>query len=60
MGIELLCIGLLVTMFIIVTIQPINMGALAFAGAILLGSLIIGMKPAIQMRRTAGIVDGSA
>ena len=44
MGIELLSIGLLVAMFIIATIQPINMGALAFAGAFVLGSLIIGMK----------------
>lgn len=44
MGIELLAIGLLVAMFIIATIQPINMGALAFAGAFLLGSMIIGMK----------------
>ncbi len=31
MGIELLSIGLLIAMFIIATIQPINMGALAFA-----------------------------
>lgn len=44
MGIELLSIGLLVAMFIIATIQPINMGALAFAGAFVLGSMIIGMK----------------
>ncbi|MBY5869561.1 SLC13 family permease [Rhizobium leguminosarum] len=44
MGIELLAIGLLVAMFIIATIQPINMGALAFAGAFVLGSMIIGMK----------------
>ncbi|MBB3297715.1 di/tricarboxylate transporter [Rhizobium sp. BK077] len=44
MGIELLAIGLLVAMFIIATIQPINMGALAFAGAFVLGSMILGMK----------------
>jgi Na+/H+ antiporter NhaD/arsenite permease-like protein len=44
MGIELLSIGLLVAMFIIATIQPINMGALAFAGAFVLGSVILGMK----------------
>ncbi|MEK1860749.1 MAG: hypothetical protein AAAC49_03035, partial [Rhizobium leguminosarum] len=44
MGIELLSIGLLIAMFIIATIQPINMGALAFAGAFVLGSMIIGMK----------------
>ncbi|MBB2697842.1 UNVERIFIED_ORG: di/tricarboxylate transporter [Rhizobium esperanzae] len=44
MGIEILAIGLLIAMFIVATIQPINMGALAFAGAFLLGSMIIGMK----------------
>ncbi|KKZ87410.1 hypothetical protein B5K05_07015 [Rhizobium phaseoli] len=44
MGIEILAIGLLIAMFIIATIQPINMGALAFAGAFLLGSMTIGMK----------------
>ncbi|MGV4792820.1 SLC13 family permease [Rhizobium sp. F40D2] len=44
MGIEILAIGLLVAMFIIATIQPINMGALAFAGAFVLGSMTIGMK----------------
>ncbi|UHS59047.1 SLC13 family permease [Agrobacterium vaccinii] len=44
MGIELLSIGLLVAMFIIATIQPINMGALAFAGAFVLGTIVIGMK----------------
>ncbi len=44
MSIELLSIGLLVAMFIIATIQPINMGALAFAGAFVLGSVILGMK----------------
>ncbi|ANM03097.1 dicarboxylate-carrier MatC N-terminal [Rhizobium phaseoli] len=44
MGIEILAIGLLIAMFIVATIQPINMGALAFAGAFLLGSMTIGMK----------------
>ncbi|MBB2750715.1 UNVERIFIED_ORG: di/tricarboxylate transporter [Rhizobium aethiopicum] len=44
MGIELLSIGLLVAMFVVATIQPINMGALAFAGAFVLGSMVIGMK----------------
>ncbi|MBB2688106.1 SLC13 family permease [Rhizobium sophoriradicis] len=44
MGIEILAIGLLVAMFIVATIQPINMGALAFAGAFVLGSMTIGMK----------------
>ncbi len=44
MGIELLSIGLLIAMFIIATIQPINMGALAFAGAFVLGTMVVGMK----------------
>ncbi|PDT39699.1 MULTISPECIES: SLC13 family permease [Sinorhizobium] len=44
MGIEILSILLLVGMFVIATIQPINMGALAFGCTFLLGSLIIGMK----------------
>ncbi|XIE08114.1 hypothetical protein ACFZPV_005463 (plasmid) [Rhizobium ruizarguesonis] len=33
MGIELLAIGLLVAMFIIATIQPINMGELTLENA---------------------------
>ncbi|MEB3045787.1 SLC13 family permease [Rhizobium mulingense] len=44
MGIEILAIGMLVAMFVVATIQPINMGALAFAGAFVLGSMTIGMK----------------
>ncbi|MBB4576173.1 SLC13 family permease [Rhizobium lentis] len=44
MGIEILAIGMLVAMFVVATIQPINMGALAFAGAFVLGSITIGMK----------------
>lgn len=46
MGIEVLSILLLVAMFVIATIQPINMGALAFACCFLFGSLVVGMKPA--------------
>ncbi|MCF1460684.1 hypothetical protein FS827_05040 [Agrobacterium vitis] len=46
MNIEILSIGLLVAIFIIATIQPINMGVLAFGCTFVLGSLIIGMKPA--------------
>ncbi|MCF1465727.1 hypothetical protein FS764_02235 [Agrobacterium vitis] len=46
MKIEILSIGLLVAIFIIATIQPINMGVLAFGCTFVLGSLIIGMKPA--------------
>lgn len=44
MSIEILSILLLVGMFVIATIQPIKMGALAFGGAFVLGTLIIGMK----------------
>ncbi|PDV88726.1 hypothetical protein CO652_09095 [Rhizobium sp. H4] len=44
MGIEILAIGMLIAMFVVATIQPINMGALAFAGAFVLGSMTIGMK----------------
>ncbi|WP_331376999.1 SLC13 family permease [Sinorhizobium chiapasense] len=44
MSIELLSIMLLIGMFVIATMQPINMGALAFGCTFLLGSLIIGMK----------------
>ncbi|KAB1083191.1 hypothetical protein F4V91_26735 [Neorhizobium galegae] len=47
---ELLAIGLLVAIFIIATIQPINMGALAFVDASALGSMIIGMKPSEDFR----------
>jgi di/tricarboxylate transporter len=46
MNIQILSIALLVGMFVIATIQPINMGALAFACAFLVGSLIMAMKPA--------------
>jgi di/tricarboxylate transporter len=45
MGIELLSILILAAMFLIATVLPINMGALAFAACFVLGSLIIGMKP---------------
>ncbi len=44
MSIEILSILLLIGMFVVATIQPINMGALAFACTFLLGTLIIGMK----------------
>ncbi|MEY9165216.1 hypothetical protein ABIE78_003335 [Sinorhizobium fredii] len=44
MSIEILSILLLIGMFVIATIQPINMGALAFGCTFVLGSLIIGMK----------------
>lgn len=50
MNIEILSIGLLVAIFIIATIQPINMGVLAFGCTFVLGSLIIGMKPADILR----------
>lgn len=44
MNIQLLSIALLVGMFIVATLQPINMGALAFACAFLVGSLMMNMK----------------
>ncbi|TDW20955.1 UIT1 family transporter [Rhizobium azibense] len=44
MSVEILSILLLIGMFVVATIQPINMGALAFACTFLLGTLIIGMK----------------
>ncbi len=46
MNIQILSIALLAGMFIVATLQPINMGALAFACAFLVGSLIMGMKAA--------------
>ncbi|TCU31263.1 UIT1 family transporter [Rhizobium azibense] len=44
MSIEILSILLLIGMFVVATIQPINMGALAFACTFVLGTVIIGMK----------------
>ncbi|WP_411033994.1 SLC13 family permease [Shinella sp. BYT-45] len=44
MNIQILSIVLLAGMFVVATIQPINMGALAFACAFLVGSLIMAMK----------------
>lgn len=46
MNIQILSIVLLAGMFVIATIQPINMGALAFACAFLIGSLVMSMKAA--------------
>ncbi|MBD9489434.1 SLC13 family permease [Ensifer sp. ENS11] len=46
MNIQILSIALLAGMFIIATLQPINMGALAFACAFLIGSLVMSMKAA--------------
>ncbi|WP_371823862.1 hypothetical protein [Phyllobacterium sp. 628] len=45
MNIEILSILVLIAMFVIATILPINMGALAFAAAFIVGSLIMGMTP---------------
>ena len=45
MNIEILSILVLIGMFVIATILPINMGALAFAAAFIVGSLIMGMAP---------------
>lgn len=46
MNIQILSIVLLAGMFVIATIQPINMGVLAFACAFLIGSLVMSMKAA--------------
>src|SRR5882757_5673664 len=46
MNIQILSIVLLAGMFVVATIQPINMGALAFACAFLIGSLVMSMKAA--------------
>jgi len=46
MGIQPFSILLLASMFVVATLQPINMGALAFACAFLVGSLVMGMKSA--------------
>ncbi|WP_457580957.1 SLC13 family permease [Ensifer canadensis] len=46
MNIQILSIALLAGMFIVATLQPINMGALAFACAFLIGSLVMSMKAA--------------
>ena len=45
MNIQILSILVLVGMFVIATILPINMGVLAFAAAFLVGSLIMGLTP---------------
>ena len=44
MGPEMLSILILVAMFIIATVLPVNMGALAFVGAFVLGFIILGME----------------
>lgn len=44
MNIQIMSIGLLAGMFVVATIHPINMGALAFACAFLVGSLVMAMK----------------
>jgi hypothetical protein len=45
MSIPLLSILILAAMFIIATVLPVNMGALAFVGAFVLGVLIMGLTP---------------
>jgi di/tricarboxylate transporter len=44
MGPEILSILILVAMFIVATVLPVNMGALAFVGAFVLGFFILGME----------------
>ncbi|CAH2409614.1 SLC13 family permease [Mesorhizobium escarrei] len=45
MNIEVLSILVLVGMFVVATILPINMGVLAFAAAFIVGSLVMGLTP---------------
>jgi di/tricarboxylate transporter len=46
MSIPLLSILILAAMFLIATVLPVNMGALAFVGAFVLGVLVMGLTPA--------------
>ena len=45
MSIPLLSILILAAMFLIATVLPVNMGALAFVGAFVLGVLVMGLTP---------------
>ncbi|HEY4613933.1 MAG TPA: SLC13 family permease [Citricoccus sp.] len=44
MGPEILSILILVAMFVVATVLPVNMGALAFVGAFVLGFFVLGME----------------
>jgi len=44
MSVEIISIIVLAAMFVIATIFPVNMGALAFVGAFLLGTMFLGMS----------------
>ncbi len=44
MSAPVLSIVILVVMFLLATVLPLNMGALAFVGAFLLGSVVLGMS----------------
>lgn len=46
MGPEVLSIIILAVMFVVATVLPVNMGALAFVGAFVLGVFILGMDTA--------------
>lgn len=45
MSYEVLSLIILAAMFVIATVLPVNMGALAFVASFVLGVLIMGMKP---------------
>jgi hypothetical protein len=45
MSIPLLSILILAAMFLIATVPPVNMGALAFVGAFVLGVPVMGLSP---------------
>lgn len=44
MGPEIFSILILVAMFVVATVLPVNMGALAFVGAFVLGFFVLGME----------------
>jgi hypothetical protein len=44
MSAPVLSIIILAAMFLLATILPLNMGALAFVGAFLLGTVVLGMS----------------
>ena len=69
MGPEVLSIIILAAMFVVATVLPVNMGALAFVGAFVLGVFVLGMdtdqileaaRPGTVVRvRTLGDSEGA-
>ena len=54
MGPEVLSIVILAAMFIVATVLPVNMGALAFVGAFVLGVFVLGMDTAEILKSFPG------